>query len=54
MLQSRLSVSVYRNKGVYFVRPSFFFDRFEIYEKTGAVARSVRTVAQVAGVGAFA
>ena len=28
-----------------FCRPSFFFDRFEIYEKTGAVARSVRTVA---------
>ena len=42
MLQSRVSVSVYRNKGVYFVRPSFFFDRFEIYEKTGTVALTVR------------
>jgi len=39
---------------LYFVSPSFFFDRFEIYEKTGAVARSVRTVAQVASVEAFA
>jgi len=37
-----------------FHRAIFFFDRFEIYEKNGAVARSLKTVAQVAGVGAFA
>lgn len=44
---------IYRQECVFY-RSRFFFDRFEIYEKTGAVARSVKTGAQVADVGAFA
>ena len=34
-----------------FCRPSFFFDRFEIYEKTRAVERSLRTVGTGCGNG---